>query len=368
MTFQRGPLSLVRIGSACSGYGGLDLGLITYLGGGEVAWHVEYDKHPSAVLDARFPGVPNYGDVTKTDWTRVEPVDWFTAGYPCQPFSHAGKRRGSKDERHLWPAIAHAISVLRPGNVLLENVAGHVSLGLDTVTADLAAMGYVGRYGVVRACDAGAPHARERVFIVASDARRGSLPRPSAARDGLRLAPECGNRAAADPCSERHGRGQNGRSLGRVDSPNAGEARERERSRAVAGDRSAAAPANAESNGWDEGRPEPTGIVRRLDAAIVCRADCSVDQSWRTADGRDYGPALRRWHDLTRCVPQPTVEWRGGRRLNPQLNEWMMGLPAGWVTDILARNPALKALGNGVVPQQCALALSVLLPAVEVAA
>jgi hypothetical protein len=92
-------------------------------------------------------------------------------------------------------------------------------------------------------------------------------------------------------------------------------------------------------------------------------ADCAVARDWRTADGRDYGPAVRRWHDLTRCVPPPTVpDGRdGAHRLSPLFDEWMMGLPAGWVTDILPRNPALKCLGNGVVPQQVALAVRTLL-------
>src|SRR5687768_4103509 len=82
------------VGSLCSGYGGLDLGLALGLGTTlRHAWHVEYDKHPSSVLATRFPGVPNYGDVKTTDWTSVEPIDWLTAGYPCQPFSGAGLRK-----------------------------------------------------------------------------------------------------------------------------------------------------------------------------------------------------------------------------------------------------------------------------------
>ena len=83
----------MRIGSLFSGYGGLDLAVQSVLGG-EVAWHVEYDKAPSRILDHHFPGVPNYGDVTKLDFTTVEPVDVLTGGYPCQPFSHAGLRKG----------------------------------------------------------------------------------------------------------------------------------------------------------------------------------------------------------------------------------------------------------------------------------
>ena len=113
----------MRIGSLCSGYGGLDLGVIAALGG-SVAWHVEYDAAPSKILAHHWPDVPNHGDVKTTDWSAVEPVGILTAGYPCQPFSVAGKRKGVKDDRHLWPAVCLAIGNLRPGLVVLENVRG----------------------------------------------------------------------------------------------------------------------------------------------------------------------------------------------------------------------------------------------------
>ena len=83
----------MRIGSLFSGYGGLDAAVVSVLGG-DVAWHVEFDKAPSAALAHRFPGVPNYGDVTAVDWAAVEPVDVLTGGFPCQDLSHAGKRAG----------------------------------------------------------------------------------------------------------------------------------------------------------------------------------------------------------------------------------------------------------------------------------
>ena len=156
----------MRIGSLFSGYGGLDAGVQRALGG-SVAWHVEYDKHPSAVLAHHYPDVPNYGDVTAVDWTRVEPVDVLTGGYPCQPFSHAGKRKGTDDDRHLWPYVRDAIGALRPRLVVLENVAGHLTLGGPGVVAEIAGLGYSARWGVVRASDAGAPHRRARLFIVA---------------------------------------------------------------------------------------------------------------------------------------------------------------------------------------------------------
>lgn len=94
-------------------------------------------------------------------------------------------------------------------------------------------------------------------------------------------------------------------------------------------------------------------------------------RSWVTEDGTDYGPAIRRWEALTRIAPEPTAESdKGTRHLAPAFSEWMMGLPAGWVTDVpgITRNEVLKALGNGVVPQQCAAALRFLLDVQEVAA
>ena len=126
----------MRAASLCAGIGGLDLALEAM--GHEIAWHAEYDANPSKVLAHHWPGVPNYGDITTIDWAAVEPVDIITAGYPCQPFSHAGLRKGTSDVRHLWPTICRAVSEIRPRYVLLENVRGHLTLGFDTVLADLA--------------------------------------------------------------------------------------------------------------------------------------------------------------------------------------------------------------------------------------
>jgi DNA-cytosine methyltransferase len=157
-----------RIGSLCTGYGGLDMAVENVLGG-EVVWYSEFDKHPSTLLAQRFPGIPNLGDLTKIDWRRVEPVDILTGGYPCQPFSPAGKRLGEDDPRHLWPHIREAIRVLRPRVTILENVDGHRSLGFATVLRDCAEDGLDVHWVSVRASDAGAPHKRERLFFVVSD-------------------------------------------------------------------------------------------------------------------------------------------------------------------------------------------------------
>lgn len=364
-----------RIGSLCSGYGGLDMGVQSVLGG-TVAWHVEYDRDPSKILAHHWPDVPNHGDVKLTDWAAVEPVDVLTAGYPCQPFSHAGKRKGADDPRHLWPDVARAVGVLRPGLVVLENVRGHVSLGLADVLADLSALGYDATWGVVRAADAGAPHGRARIFILATpdaadDGREQGHPRrPSAQLSG---APRPGD-AASDA-----GSGPFARTAAARDGLS------------VVVERRHLAPADAQGERWGEGRPESARVVGGSDAAVRGGA-AAPDADRGGRDGRTerhgeapgelaaprrddaagrvldswgaYGPAVARWERaLGRPAPRPTEPGRNGPRLSPAFVEWLMGLPAGHVTDVpdLSRNAQLKALGNGVVPQQAALAIRTLL-------
>lgn len=160
----------MRIGSLCIGYGGLD-DAVRAVFGGRLVWWSDVDPGPIAVMSRTHPGVPNIGDLKTVDWRSVEPIDLLTAGYPCQPFSVAGKRLGLDDPRHLWPWIAYAIAILRPRIVVLENVAAHLGRGFRIVVSDLAAIGYDARWTLVRASDIGAPHKRERLFVVAHAAR-----------------------------------------------------------------------------------------------------------------------------------------------------------------------------------------------------
>ena len=161
----------LKIGSLFSGYGGLDGAVAAYFNA-EPAWFAEYDAAPSKVLAHHWPHVPNYGDVTTIDWSTIEPIDILTGGYPCQPFSIAGGRKGAGDHRHLWPYVRDAIRHLRPRYTVLENVRGHLSLGLDRVLGDMAEDGLDAKWVVLPASDAGAPHVRERVFILATDPHR----------------------------------------------------------------------------------------------------------------------------------------------------------------------------------------------------
>ena len=153
------------IGSLCTGYGDLDLAVEAYFGA-KTIWCAEFDKHASKVIEQRFD-LPNHKDIKSIDWTSVEPIDILTAGYPCQPFSIAGNRKGKDDPRHIWPHIKEAISNLRPRVVVMENVKGHLNLGFSQVLADLAEIGYDARWEIIRAAEVGAPHHRRRLFIVA---------------------------------------------------------------------------------------------------------------------------------------------------------------------------------------------------------
>jgi DNA (cytosine-5)-methyltransferase 1 len=174
-----------------SGYGGLDLAVAEVLNA-EVAWHCEWDDAPSKILEKHFPGVPNYRDVSKVDFSQVEQVDILTGGFPCQDLSLAGKRAGLQDGTRsgLWSEFARAIEQIRPKLVVIENVRGLLSASanngmeyseedlatlngkppiraMGAVLGDLADLGYDCKWTGVRASDAGAPHNRFRIFILA---------------------------------------------------------------------------------------------------------------------------------------------------------------------------------------------------------
>jgi DNA (cytosine-5)-methyltransferase 1 len=177
-----GPGGPLRIGSLCTGYGGLELAVTAVLDA-EMAWYAEHDPHAAAVLAARWPGLRNLGDITALDWADVPPVDLITAGWPCQDISYAGTGSGiTKGTRSgLWHCIAVGLRQLRPRYVFLENVAALRSRGLGTVLGGLAALGYDTQWTCLRACDAGSCHRRDRIFILAHQPAAGAVP---AAADG----------------------------------------------------------------------------------------------------------------------------------------------------------------------------------------
>ena len=339
----------MKIGSLFTGYGGLDMAI-----GGELAWVSEIEKSACVVHEAHHPNVPNLGDIKKIDWTTVPKVDVLTGGYPCQPFSHAGLRKGENDERHLWPNVREAISVLRPRLVLLENVRGHVTLGLREVLGEIAELGYGARWGIVRASDAGAPHQRARVFIAAYPEGNGGNERPDGfdSPDGggtwLQVATRGGNQFASDS----NGRQFSGASTdGNVVS--------------VASERSIQPASDTDSGG--HGEQQDTRRVGGMEAGTEDEASerersRGIANSGSHTDWGKYTDAIVRWEKVTgRRAPFPTVHANGKDRLNPVFCEWMMGLPLGWVTGHgLSATKELKMLGNGVVPQQARLAVSLL--------
>ncbi|MGW4638032.1 DNA cytosine methyltransferase [Sphaerisporangium sp. NPDC004334] len=318
---------LLTAGSMCSGYGGLDLAVSAVLRT-RLLWVADNDPNAARCLTHRFPGISNLGDIRAADWTSVPAPDVLTAGFPCQPISSAGLGLGMDDERWLFDDIADAVGRMepRPRLLVFENVARLLSVNdghaMARVLHRLAALGYVGRYRVVRACDIGAPHERARIFILAwpahpqSPGREGANPeRGGTAGDSVL--------AVAHTAYLRHQRDRH---------PGAGRSGPAHRR-----------GADASPGTRQLGRPARSDI------------------RW----GR-YEPAIRRWEHLTgRSAPDPTEPApRGGRRLAPAFSEWLMGLPAGWVTDVpdISRNGQLHLIGNGVVPQQATAALLDLLP------
>lgn len=425
-----------RIGSLFSGYGGLDLGVQAVLGG-DVVWHSDIDKGSCKLLAHRYPDVPNLGDISKVDWSQVEPVDVLTGGFPCQDVSAAGKRAGLMHGTRsgLWHEFARAVAALRPSLVVIENVRGllsargdtseeyeaaearvqlidnltawvddrrtralreghphaealstraHRLVGLrrravaerrrcerrivravGTVLGTLADLGYDAVWHGLRAADIGAPHGRFRVFIVAYPQRVGQQ-RWTCESFGVqesRVAPTptWGGAVASPvtllptPAVNDMGEGKTVEAwddwTGRMKAAH-GNGNGHGASLAIEAQRLLPTPRtenneNRQSEGYAGDRGNFYGLLTG------------------SVDWGDYGPAVARWEALTRPAPAPTMtSSKGNPQLAPAFVEWMMGLPAGWITDVpgLSRNEQLKLCGNGVVPQQAEAALRWLWP------
>ncbi len=162
----------LRVLDLFSGIGGFSLGL-ERTGGFETVAFCEIEEFPRKVLEKHWPDVPCYHDVRELTAERlaadgIGPIDLICGGYPCQPFSTAGRRMGDQDDRHLWPEVHRLLDEFRPAWFIGENVAGHISMGLDQVLSDLEASKYAARTFAIPACAADAPHRRNRVWIVAN--------------------------------------------------------------------------------------------------------------------------------------------------------------------------------------------------------
>jgi DNA (cytosine-5)-methyltransferase 1 len=160
----------MRHGSLFSGIGGFDLAAEWM--GWENVFHCEWNEFGQKVLKYHFPHADSHSDITKTDFTKyANKIDILTGGFPCQPFSLAGKRKGTDDERYLWGEMLRAIQEIKPKYVIAENVFGITNIdgGLvfDEVQADLEAQGYEVQPFILPACAVNAPHRRDRVWFVA---------------------------------------------------------------------------------------------------------------------------------------------------------------------------------------------------------
>ncbi|MGC4152311.1 MAG: DNA cytosine methyltransferase [Propionicimonas sp.] len=348
------------VGSLFSGYGGLDLAVEHALGA-ETIWFSENNDHVSRVFAHHWPGVPNLGDITAIDWRNVEPVDVLCGGFPCQDVSTVGKRAGLAPGTRsgLWSHMAEAIEALQPQLVVIENVRGLLSSpavraplegdddaqrnldhatpgdatlrsmepdpwGLGDIAArplraagavlgDLADLRYDAQWIGLPASLIGAPHPRLRIFILAH--RQGAVQDPAC--HGL------------DP---RRGIAGTSTSETRDD-------------RTVPSDHRSC----AERTYWLAEQEQRTG-----DAVVADRGHL---RRW----GR-YADAIAQWEHITgRPAPAPALlNDAKGPRPAPVFVEWLMGLPAGWVThpsNRLTPNQQITALGNGVLPLQAVAAL-----------
>ena len=302
-----------------SGIGGFSIGLEK--AGFETVAFCEIEEYPRGVLAKHWPDIPIYRDVRELtgEQLRADGIvpDVIVGGYPCQPFSLAGVRRGEKDDRHLWPEVRRLVNEIRPTWCIFENVAGHITMGLDEVLSDLEAEDYAARPFVIPACGVDAPHRRDRVWIVAHANRSSDRRATRSNEEAYGEISEWDNSRVAD---------QSGEVYTTLAYSNRNDGR-RERSTEPQG-----RDTRLEHGGSSERQPigQSDEDVAYTDSTYIERGRLSsrVYKEHEIINGRSYnirGQAAQFWK------PEPNV----GRVVN--------GLPN--------RTHRIKALGNAVVPQ-----------------
>lgn len=325
----------------CAGYGGLDLGLDLALGGRlRTVCYIEREARAAETLVARMEEstlerAPIWDDLRTFDgrpWRGR--VDILTAGYPCQPFSQAGKKLGAADPRHLWPEVRRILRETGAPVAFFENVRGHVRNGLADVLADLDADGFDAEWGVLGAADVGAPHKRERLWILAwRRPGREVVDSDGPGSEGSRSSFEAGEPESAHaggPMADPQGdvRGARSDSLGEA---RAGAHPERGDLPATCGDLVA-----DPDGGGCQGSGLPTGGTNQRESGGQPDG-CGAD--W----GRPWPPAPGDLDGWAQAETQPAV--RGVAN----------GTPEG-----VDNGERLRMLGNGVVPLAAAVAFRTL--------
>ncbi|MBU3032148.1 DNA cytosine methyltransferase [Paracoccus sp. XHP0099] len=337
--------------SLCAGGGGLDMGLMLVEPGYHTRAFVEWEDWPRSVLIAAqaaryFAPAPIWDDLRSFDARPFRGVfDIVLAGYPCQPFSAAGKRGGASDPRHLWPEVARVIAECRPEWVFLENVAGHVTLGLESVLRKVWRLGYTPAAGLFSAAEVSAPHQRLRIFILAHTDEPASRHRNLQPGGQQRLHPQggsagAGHRQLVDAEGQRWREGRAGSELwlGRNAAP------------ARAGG-AMADPGRTELEGQlrgqhhPDGWQEPDGYPALPGRTGLHPPGPGDHAAWATilAARPDLAPALG-FHDCLAWARRISAdpEGPGAAAAEPALRRMADGLAH--------RARALRLLGNGVHP------------------
>lgn len=311
----------LTVGSLFSGIGGLELGL-EWTGGFETIWQCEIDPYARAVLAKHWPEVPRYEDVRHITAATVPSPDVLIGGFPCQPHSVAGKRGASLDERDLWGEFARIIGETRPRWVVAENVSGlltsrdpvragdYSGAFFGRVLSDLAALGYDAEWDCISAAAVGAPHIRDRVFLLAYPNGSERRQEPKGGHDGDRH--DTGWQEAASGLAARR---EDGRA-GDVADSFGGRVQPRRDPGVVA----------------SETRPSEGDREKRRDAARHRREDVAHADRSRQLQPQGGVFQERRW--------TPDGRW------------WATEPDVGRVVDgVPARVDRLRTLGNAVVPQ-----------------